>query len=426
MKIQDERFKRTKWMMHDRFGMFIHWGLYSIPAKGEWIRSYNRISTEDYQEYFDSFNPKKFNATAWAKTAAKAGMKYAVFTAKHHDGFCLFDSALTDYKSTNTPAKRDFVKEFLDAFRAEGIKVGLYYSLIDWHHEDYPAYEDSIHPMRENPQYKDQGNHFENYIKYFHGQVKELITKYGKLDLLWFDYSYNDMTGEKWEATKLINMVRQHQPDIVLNNRLGGNICSTNPEIYSGDFHTPEQIIPPNGVCDENGEPVPWEECTTINDSWGYISNCSEYKSARDIIRILVECVSKGGNLLLNIGPDANGIIAPECVSILSEVGEWLKINGESIYGCGRANFPKPEWGRITQNEKSLYIHLLEPSLGTLFIKNAAGIGKYARLMLDGSKIEMTEPWNLKYLDSDNYLFLKKPFYHLPDPKDTVIEVKLK
>ncbi|MCL2699763.1 MAG: alpha-L-fucosidase, partial [Defluviitaleaceae bacterium] len=195
--------QRTKWFMHDRFGMFIHWGLYSIPARGEWVRSVERISNEDYQKYFDAFDPIGYDPREWARLAAKAGMRYAVLTAKHHDGFCLFDSKLTDYKATNTRAGRDLVREYVDAFRAEGLKVGLYFSLIDWYHPDFPHYEDRQHPMRDNEAFKNhaQVERFDRYLDYMHGQVREICTGYGKLDILWFDFSYPGMSGEKWRAT---------------------------------------------------------------------------------------------------------------------------------------------------------------------------------------------------------------------------------
>ena len=188
--------ERMQWFRRDRFGMFIHWGLYAIPARGEWVRSVEEMPEEQYKPFFDEFNPVDFDARAWARLAKQAGMKYAVLTAKHHDGFCLFDSKLTDWKSTNTPFGRDIVREFLDAFRAEGIRVGLYYSLLDWHHPDYPAFGDRQHPMRNNEAYRDRPYSFDNYLEYMHGQVRELCTEYGKLDLMWFDFSYDDMTGE--------------------------------------------------------------------------------------------------------------------------------------------------------------------------------------------------------------------------------------
>lgn len=190
------REQRIQWFNHDRFGMFIHWGLYAIPARGEWVRSFERIPVEDYEKYFNSFNPVNYDPKAWAKAAKAAGMKYAVMTTKHHDGFCLFDSALTDYKATNTPAGRDLIREYADAFRAEGLKVGFYYSIIDWHHPDYPAYGDRQHPMRDNAEFKDRPQAFNRYLDYMHGQVKELLTNYGTIDVLWFDFSYEDMTGE--------------------------------------------------------------------------------------------------------------------------------------------------------------------------------------------------------------------------------------
>ena len=202
------RDERTRWFLSDRFGMFIHWGLYAIPARGEWVRSVERISNEAYQPYFDEFNPDHYDPKAWADLARQAGMKYAVLTAKHHDGFCLFDSQLTDYKSTNTPCGRDLVREYVEAFRAEGLKVGLYYSLLDWHHPDYPAYGDRHHPMRDNEAYKDRPQDFSRYIEYLHGQVRELLTNYGRIDIIWFDFSYDNMSGETWKAAELVGMAR--------------------------------------------------------------------------------------------------------------------------------------------------------------------------------------------------------------------------
>jgi len=207
-KIYLQREERTKWFQEARFGMFIHWGLYSIPAAGEWIMTNRQMTVEEYKPYFTEFNPTQYNPRQWAKLAKKAFMKYAVMTAKHHDGFCLFDSAYTDYKSTNTKAGRDLIKEYIDAFRTEDIKIGLYYSLLDWHHEYYPAYGDRHHPMRNNKAFKNKIHNFDNYVKYFHNQVKELVTGYGKIDIMWFDFSYDNMTGEKWKAYEKTPLVK--------------------------------------------------------------------------------------------------------------------------------------------------------------------------------------------------------------------------
>jgi alpha-L-fucosidase len=432
--IIEDRTKRTSWFQNDRFGMFIHWGLYAIPARGEWVRSVEQISVEDYQPYFEEFNPTNYDPRTWAKAAKGAGMKYAVLTAKHHDGFCLFDSKLTDYKSTNTPSGRDLVREFLDAFREEGLKVGLYYSLIDWHHEDYPAFGDRIHPMREDESYtRDPGN-FPRYIEYMHGQVHELLTEYGNLDIMWFDFSYNDMKGEKWKATELMTMIRSLQPNIIVDNRLeasgeeGGSIYSKEPTLYSGDFASPEQIIPPGGVTDLEGTSIPWEACITLNNNWGYSSSDRIYKSAKTVIRKLVECVSKNGNLLLNVGPNAKGEIPKESLLILEEVGQWMQSNSESIYGCGQANMPKPEWGRYTQRGNRLFAHLFEECVGPINLPELAGKVKKARLVSDGSELFLSRPWNTAQYPRDAFFNLAKPehaTYLLPDDRDTVVELEL-
>ena len=418
-----ERMKRTEWFRSARFGMFIHWGLYAIPARGEWVRSVERIGVEDYQLFFEEFNPVKYDPRSWARAAKAAGMKYVVMTTKHHDGFCLFDSKLTDYKATNTPAGRDLVKEYVEAFREEGLKVGFYYSLLDWHHEDYPAYGDRQHPMRDNEAFKGRKHDFAKYIEYFHGQVKELLTNYGKIDIIWFDFSYNDMTGEAWEATKLIKMIRSIQPDIIIDNRLGGNLKAAEPEIYSGDFASPEQIIPTSGVTNDEGLPLPWEACITLNNNWGYHAADKDYKSPKQIVRGLVECVSKGGNLLLNVGPTAKGEIPEESLEILAEVGKWMNSNGDSIYNCGIASREKPEWGRFTQNGKKLYAHIFDRGMGPINLNGLEGKVKAARLLSDGSEISLARPWNTHDYPDDCFISLKAK---LPDDSDTVVELDLK
>jgi alpha-L-fucosidase len=366
--------------------MFIHWGIYAIPGRGEWVRNQEILSVEDYQNYFDTFNPVDYEPGEWAKIAKNAGMKYAVMTAKHHDGFCLFDSQLTDYKATNTPAGRDLIKEYVEAFRAEGLKVGFYYSLLDWHHPDYPHYGDGIHPMRNNEAWKGKKHDFDNYIKYMHGQVKELVSNYGKIDIMWFDFSYGDMSGEKWKATELVRMVRKLQPGIIVDNRLGGDMESEIPDYYAGDFEGPEQVIPHEGVFDVKGRRIPWEACITLNNNWGYSTN-DDYKSPSDVILALVNCVSKGGNLLLNVGPDAKGRIPVKSQDVLKIVGEWIGLNGESIYGCGPAPYPKPEWGRFTMKGDTLFAHITDSNIGQYYMKGMKGKIKGGRTLFDGKEI---------------------------------------
>ena len=423
--------KRVEWFKQARFGMFIHWGLYAIPARGEWIRSVERISVEDYQQYFDEFNPVDYDPRKWARACKQAGMQYAVLTAKHHDGFCLFDSALTDYKST-TCCGRDLVREYLDAFRAEGIRVGLYYSIIDWHHPDFPHYGDKQHPERDNPAFKDYKYDFDKYLEYMHGQIRELCTNYGKIDIFWFDFSYDDMRGEMWKATELVRMIRSYQPDVLMDNRLEvsgegfGSLATQNPSEYSGDFVSPEQIIPPEGVVDDMGKPVVWESCITMNNNWGYNSRDDHFKTADMIIKKLVECVSKGGNMLLNVGPDARGNIPEKSLEILRGIGDWMRLNSESIYGCGRSLLPRPDYGRVTQKGKTLYFHVNEPQIGFVPL---AGIKaddvKCIRLLRDGSELKIERNWITNNYPDIVFVSLgENPL--LPDPVDTVIKVELK
>ena len=430
--IHQERLERTEWFCEARFGMFIHWGIYAIPARGEWVRSQEQMSIEDYQPFFKQFNPVNYHPHDWAKLARRTGMKYAVITAKHHDGFCLFDSRLTDYKATNTPAGRDLLREFVEAFCSEGLKVGFYYSLIDWHHPDYPAYGDRQHPMRNNEAYRNQEYNWDRYLEYMHGQVRELCTNYGKIDIMWFDFSYRDFKGKKWKATQLVGMVRELQPGVIIDNRLGGAMEKAHPEPYAGDFEGPEQYIPVRGVYDEAGRPLPWELCMTLNNHWGYAANDHQYKSPGDVIRALVNCVSKGENLLLNAGPTALGEIPPESKEILGNMGKWMDVNHQSIYGCGPAEYPKPDWGRYTQNGNLLCAHVMEQNIGQICAESLRGKVKKARLLHDGPEVIMSRFWNVENKSfvrpDDLFLSLGNPLPHthkLPDPMDNVILLEL-
>ena len=281
-----DRTARTEWFRKDRFGMFIHWGLYSIPARGEWVRSTERISVEDYEPFFKEFNPVDYDPKEWARIAKNAGMKYAVLTTKHHDGFCLFDSKLTDYKSTNTPCGRDLVREYVDAFREAGLKIGFYYSLLDWHHPDYPHYGDRNHPMRENPAYSNENRDFSRYVEYLHGQVRELLTNYGKIDIIWFDFSYEEMRGEKWHAAELVRMARELQPGIIIDNRLegsgeqSGTILTAHPSISKSRI--PMKSLPINGKSRK------W----SMNSSWKVQPQRPIHSSSRQRPRMIRSCTT--------------------------------------------------------------------------------------------------------------------------------------
>ena len=423
------RNRRTQWMMQDRFGMFIHWGLYTIPARGEWYLSREKITIKEYQKYFDEFDPVDYDPKEWARLAKEAGMKYAVLTTKHHDGFCLFDSALTDYKATNTKAGRDLVREYVDAFRAEGLKIGFYYSLLDWHHPDYPHYGDWYHPMRENEEWKDRKHNFDNYVKYLHGQVEELCTNYGKIDIFFFDFSYDKMYGDAWKAKELVKMIRSYHPDIVINHRLeltsSPTIFTSEPAEYSGDFAAPEQMIPPEGMTDEAGNPIPWEACLTLDDHWGYCSGRNSYKPASLLIRSLVECCSKGGNMLLNVGPDSKGRFPDNAVKTLKEIGAWMKKNGESIYHCGDAGIPKPNWGWYTKNGNKVYAHITQESIFLHSVKFPWKIKKI-RLLTDGTERLPYKGFNTDGFPGYTFFALSGWGYTpLPDPIDTVVEFEI-
>lgn len=380
--------ERMEWWSKARFGMFIHWGLYAIPAgqwKGQrldnpeycttWTRHFLNIPTADWDPLIHQFDPVWYRPRDWARLAKAAGMQYAVLTTKHHEGFCLFDSKLTDFTAMRAPAHRDLVKEWLEAFRAEGIRVGFYYSLIDWHHPDYPVVGDRLHPERKRPETLAQKRDLNKYVDYMHGQVRELMTHYGKIDVLWFDFSYDKLTGEAWRGTELLNMVRSLQPEIIVNDRVG----------LGGDFSTPEQHIPPNGLPGKD-----WETCMTMNGSWGYKSDDHAWKSTETLVRNLVDIASKGGNYLLNVGPTAEGVIPEASVNRLTHMGRWMQVNGESIHGTSAGPFTRQlPWGRCTRKQLGngatrLYLHVFDwPKDGRLAVPGLTNQASQAYLLAD-------------------------------------------
>ena len=374
----------TTWFTTDRFGMFVHWGLYSLAARHEWVKNREKQSDEQYQVYFDHFDPDRYDPVRWARAAKAAGMRYVVLTTKHHDGFCLWDSALTDYKVTNTPYGRDLVEPFVRACRDEGLKVGFYYSLIDWHHPSFPV--DGTHPQRDDEEFKAAAadRDIRDYRRYLHGQVRELLTGFGPVDYLFFDFSYagrhwwGGKGPEDWDSAGLLEMIRELQPHVLVNDRTG----------LAGDFVTPEQYQP-SGPMTRNGLPVVWEACQTLNGSWGYDRDNLDHKSADLLVRMLVDGVSKGGNLLLNVGPTGRGDLDPRAVAVLGELARWTDLHERSVRGCGPSAYTAPSDCRYTQRGNRLYLHLFAWPFEAVHLPGLAGRVEYAQLLHDASEIPM-------------------------------------
>ena len=385
-----EKTARLKWWTDARFGLFIHFGLYALPARHEWVKNHERLTNEQYQKYFDHFNPDLFNPREWARMAKAAGMKYAVITSKHHEGFCLWDSKYTDYKVTNTPFGRDLLKEFVEAFRAEGLKVGFYYSLLDWHHPDYTI--DVMHPLRPaNEADYDRlnaGKDMNRYRQYMKDQVRELLTNYGEISIMWFDFSFPGKHGkgrDDWDSVGLLKLARSLQPNIIVDDRLDLQ------DVEGGwDFTTPEQVVVTKWP-EYKGKKIPWETCQTFSGSWGYYRDEYTWKSPSQLIQLLINSVSKGGNLLLNVGPTGRGTFDQRAQERLEAMGDWMAVNSRSIYGCTEAppEFVAPPNTLLTWNPETrrLYVHLLSYPLNGIWLKGLAGKVEYVQFLHDASEI---------------------------------------
>jgi alpha-L-fucosidase len=396
---------RMDWWREARFGMFIHWGLYSIPAgewKGqtnhaEWIMHTARIPVGEYERLMDRFNPVNFDANEWVRIAKEAGVKYIVITTKHHDGFCLFDSKHTEYDVMSTPFARDIMKEMADACHRQGIKICWYYSIMDWHHPDYL-------PRRNWESRSAAGADYNRYIDYVKNQLTELVTHYGEIGVLWFDGGW-EHPPQVHRAGEIIAHLRELQPSIIINARLE----------VPADFDTPEQFIPSAWRAGRD-----WESCITMNDHWGYNKFDSNWKSTQDLIRMLADTASKGGNLLLNVGPTPAGEIPQPSIERLREMGQWMKVNGDSIYGTKAGPFASLPWGRCTQRALAdggtrLYLHVFDwPKDGKLPIGGLSNEPRQACVLAD------TDRKPLRVIRQEDAVVIDLP-PQAPDAIDTVV-----
>ena len=384
---EQARAERRRWFQDAKFGMFIHWGSYAVPARNatgglaSFVMKDESIPREEYERFADAFHPGQFDPAQWMALAKAAGMKYVVFTSKHHEGFCMYDSALTDYDCADRGPGRDVAGELVAAGREAGMRIGFYYSMLDWHHPDYeanlPAYVDS----------------------YLFGQVRELCTNYGPIDCLWFDGEW-DHPLETWRGRDLIELIRELQPNALINDRIGKGERGTNKLV---DFYTREQPVEiQQGTSFERRRTMPWEACMTIGDSWGYRADDTDLKDSDDLIRFLVDVVSRGGNLLLNVGPTADGVIPEPLVARLRDIGAWMEQNGEAIYGAAASPFPSLPVGKCTAKGNRLFLHLEEipeapiqlPGLRTP-IKRAWVLANGEELAVDPAAQSVSAPTDL-------------------------------
>jgi alpha-L-fucosidase len=396
VKSQPAVVDKMEWWREARFGMFIHWGLYSIPAGtykgkqsdrvGEWIMNDMQIPIKEYEEFADQFNPQKFDASEWVSILKDAGMKYLVITSKHHDGFCLWDSKVSNYDIMDAaPFKRDILSELSEACEKEGIRFGLYHSIMDWHHPQAQAiWEPNYNKGRQdtliNPEFP---SYYEDYLK---PQVMELMSQY-PTEILWFDGEWiPDYTSEM--GKELYQLIVDKEPDMIINNRIDkgrqGMKGFNSEGVFAGDFGTPEQEIPDTGIVG-----VDWESCMTMNDTWGYKSFDHNWKSAESLIRNLIDIVSKGGNFLLNVGPKSDGSFPEASISRLQQVGNWMDKYSKSIYGTSPSPYQQPAWGRYAQKGDIIFAYVFDwPENHQLVIDPGVRVKK-AYLLDDPDKSEL-------------------------------------
>jgi len=411
--------KKTDWFTNARFGMFIHWGIYSIPAKGEWSYAHDSWEPGVYEDFARQFIPIHFAPRQWAKLAKDAGMKYVVFTTKHHDGFCMIDSHYTDYKITNTPYKKDVTKMLADAFREEGLKVGFYHSLPDWTHPGYadPESPENYHRHTVHTPTPEQRKSF---LDYLYNNVKQLMTEYGKVDLLFFDYTSKYKDGQDYfDRERLLKMVYECQPEIIVNDRL----AYSKDGVRDFDYYTPEVTVM-NHAPNVKGKPVVWESCTTMNDNWGYFEGDDNYKAATTLTAGLIGCTSQNGNLLLNVGPMANGRLPSKTVQTLEELAKWYGVNGEAVYGCGKSDFHPPFGFTYTQKENILYMYTLVPPMGDVILPELNGRIESITHLRTGENVRIIDFWGFELLDKSE-LRIRPVKLHVGDVLKIVLKKEL-
>ena len=397
---------RLRWFREAKFGLFIHWGVYSMIGREEWARQLLQIPLEDYEYYADSFDPVAFDPDAWAALAKEAGVKYVIITSKHHDGFAIYDSAYTDYDIMRAKYGKDILGPLSASMKRAGIPLGFYYSIMDWHHPDYlprRAWETGRTA---------KGADFGRYMDFAANQVKELVAKYDPA-VLWFDGEW-EHSNEEQRAFALGEMLMGMKPDLLINDRLYRR------EPGYGDFGTPENFVPATGVRNPDGSPRLWEACYTMNwNGWGYNRYETEFHSSPQLIRQLVEIVSKGGNLLLNVGPRPDGRIQDDFAARLRDIGAWLARNGEAIYGTTASVFERlPFFGRCTVKGKTLYIHVMGwPNDGRIRLPGLRTDVEKAYLLADRTKA-------LPFRRSGKDVVVTLPA-RAPDPDAAVVAVEL-